>query len=89
MNIIELCKLAVQAGIGSFWRVGPLVRFARLVAEREREACAKLCEDAAAKISDPLLIGQAQHDTGKTVCANLAARIRARTAIGATGGTHD
>lgn len=44
MNVIELCKLARQAGIGMFWRVGPLARFAKLVAEREREACAKHCE---------------------------------------------
>ena len=48
--------------------VHELERFAALVAAAEREACAKVCEDAISS-----------NQVGKNVCTNLAAAIRARS----------
>ena len=44
-----------------------LPRFAELVRADEREACAKVCENATSA-----------NQVGKTVCINLAEKIRAR-----------
>jgi len=45
----EIIEMARQAGIGWGERLGGmpefLERFAKLVAQHEREACAKLCDD--------------------------------------------
>ena len=48
----------------------------RKAVEAEREACAKVCEDAIASISEfhPELV----IEVGENVCTNLAAAIRAR-----------
>lgn len=73
MNIIELCKLARQAGIGMFWRVGPLARFAKMVAEREREACAQACDRYSQGSGDAAMREGAAH------CAIV---IRGRSGIG-------
>jgi len=43
----EIIEMARQAGfiVGEPWREILIERFAKLVAEHEREACAKVCED--------------------------------------------
>jgi hypothetical protein len=53
-----------------------LEAFAKLVAAKEREACAKVCEDAISNIweYDPEYAKQ----IGRNVCTNLATAIRAR-----------
>ena len=51
-------------------------RFAALVAAAEREACAKVCENAIASIWE--YSPQDVKQTGTNVCNNLAAAIRAR-----------
>ncbi len=50
--------------------------FAKLVAAKEREACAKVCDDAIFKIweYDPVYLKL----ISRTVCTNLAKAIRAR-----------
>ena len=61
---------------------GGFVAFAKLVEQHvradEREACAKVCEEAKNHIGDPVLIGTETHYTAHTVCENLARKIRAR-----------
>ena len=53
-----------------------VLRFAKLVAEAEREACAKVCYEAKANIWEfhPYEVREAAN----SVCVNLAATIRAR-----------
>jgi hypothetical protein len=53
-----------------------IYKFAKLVAAKEREACAKVCEDAISNIweYDPEYAKQ----IGRNVCTNLATAIRAR-----------
>lgn len=79
----ELVEMANQAGITyvtghgvASATFGWLDRFAGLVAAREREQCAKVCEDAISSIWEfhPEYVNQ----VGKNVCNNLAAKIRAR-----------
>ena len=41
-EIIEMAKTVRSSG---YWDAFDLINFAKLVAEKEREACAKLCED--------------------------------------------
>ena len=56
MNRVEITRLAQEAGfVGMDGEHGGLRRFAVLVASAEREACAKLLEEAAevAKNADP------------------------------------
>jgi hypothetical protein len=54
----RLKELAEQAGLqntlGCFWQSGDhdLERFAKLVRQDEREACAKLCEEVGDKAKD-------------------------------------
>jgi len=50
--------------------------FAKLVADKEREACAKVCDEAKANIWEfhPYEVREAAN----SVCVNLAATIRAR-----------
>ena len=53
-----------------------LETFAKLVAAKEREECAKVCDDAVFKIweYDPVYLKL----ISRTVCTNLAKAIRAR-----------
>ena len=54
----EIIEMARQAGIGWGERLGGmpefLERFAKLVAQHEREACAKVCEDSVEEAGDEL-----------------------------------
>jgi|GEM_PF-3871450 len=43
----EIISMAHECHVPVDWRVKNLVRFANLVAARERESCAKVCEDEA------------------------------------------
>jgi hypothetical protein len=53
MNLDDIIRMAREAGIGWLERAEGisefLERFANLVAAAEREACAKVCEEMAAK----------------------------------------
>jgi len=79
MNQDDIIKLAMEADV---WVAGlkpyqsRLERFAALVAAAEREACAKMCENAISSIFEfhPEPVKQ----TGRNVCTNLASAIRAR-----------
>jgi len=79
MNRDDIIKLAMEADV---WVAGlepyqsRLEHFAALVAAAEREACAKVCENAISSIFEfhPEPVSQA----GRNVCTNLAAAIRAR-----------
>ena len=65
----EIIEMARQAKLPHYWETGDIVyldaveTFAKLVAEREREACAKVCDDIHFTV-----------DSGN----NFAKRIRAR-----------
>jgi hypothetical protein len=65
----EIIEMARQAGIGWGERLGGmpefLERFAKLVAEHEREACAKLCDD----LDDDLPDGLAGWQYGEAIRA--------------------
>jgi hypothetical protein len=82
MNREDVLRMAQEAGI--VWRdhtvVGSeenlLELFAALVAAHEREACAKVCEDAISSISE--FDEEYVIDVGRNVCTNLAKRIKAR-----------
>jgi len=65
----EIIEMARQAGfiVGEPWREILIERFAKLVAQREREACAKICEE---EYNTGLLMAPAS--------PSLAAAIRAR-----------
>jgi hypothetical protein len=62
MNRKDIINLAVKAGLayksnGHWWiDAGPidyeLEKFAMLVAEQEREACAKVCEEEADRVAE-------------------------------------
>lgn len=54
-----------------------LERFAALVAAKEREACAQVCEQAINSIWD--YAPEDVQRTGRNVCTNLANAIRARS----------
>ena len=49
MNRDDIIRLAREAGIGNSWDLNwhdqIIERFAKLVAQQEREACAKVCEE--------------------------------------------
>lgn len=49
-----------------------------MAVEAEREACAKLCDDAINMITEAAIIGDERRDAGINACTNLAKRIRAR-----------
>lgn len=83
MNRDDIIKLAQEAGVsvrygtlGAECWIEDLESFAALVAAAEREACAKVCENAISSIFEfhPEPVSQA----GRNVCTNLAAAIRAR-----------
>jgi hypothetical protein len=61
----EIIKMAIQAGFGDgiveFIGVKTFQTFAKLVAAKEREACAKICEDFADVDSGPDGIMQDYH----------------------------
>lgn len=74
----EIIELAKQCGLldevngWDVWFPDELEAFAKLVAEKEREACAKLCEETVCKAQD-------SWDRGvNTACTELARAIRAR-----------
>jgi len=79
MNREEIIRMAMEADV---WVAGlepyqsRLEQFADLVAAAEREACAKVCDNAISSIREfhPEPVIQA----GRNVCTNLAAAIRAR-----------
>lgn len=83
MTRYDIFRMAHEAGILQYGypvgeRVaGELERFADLIAEAEREACAKVCE---ATMTDAILGGNKEYNTGRemgaTVCAN---KIRMRS----------
>jgi hypothetical protein len=81
MNREEIIKLARDVGLfvphEGIPENGAFMRFAVLVAAKEREACAQVCVDAIASIR-----GFGTEDakqTGINVCINLAKAIRARS----------
>jgi len=53
-----------------------ILHFAKLVAAKEREACAKACEETKARIWE--FHPYAVREAANSVCVNLAATIRAR-----------
>jgi hypothetical protein len=72
-------KLATEVWQTSRWtseQLKRLERFAELVAEQERDACAKVCEKAVADIWKYHDDGRTE--IGQTVCINLARAIRAK-----------
>ena len=67
MNREQIIRMARnEYGIYAF-TAESLAEFATIIAAAEREACARLCEDATSSIQ-----------VGKNVCTNLANAIRAR-----------
>jgi hypothetical protein len=74
----EILSMASQAGIVALGDVHieleELERFAALVAEKEREACAKVC-DVPCDVDDWEVRGGSD---GRELCNDLAAKIRAR-----------
>lgn len=87
MSTDDIIRMAREAGFNAVLEsmTGPLVfeaepqhleRFAALAAEKEREACAQVCERAIASIFE--YSPQDIQETGRNVCTNLAAAIRAR-----------
>ena len=80
----EIIEMARQAGlhIATDVKWMPIIgieyaeTFAKLVAAKEREECAKVCDDAVFKIweYDPVYLKL----ISRTVCTNLAKAIRAR-----------
>lgn len=78
-------ELFVRHSNGSFVIIDyMLIAYGRAVADAavqaEREACAKLCEEAREQISHPDIIGADVAFGGRNCCTNLAKRIRARGA---------
>ena len=71
----EIIEMARQAGFTVGYGSPALPKheaFAKLVAEKEREACAKVCEETVCKAQD-------SWDRGvNTACTELARAIRAR-----------
>ena len=74
----EIISMAHECHVPVDWRVKNLVRFANLVAARERESCAKVCDDAKSNIGEAVIIGMIEHQTAHNVCENIALKIRAR-----------
>ena len=67
MNREQIIRMAKnEYGIYAF-TADSLAEFAVIIAAAEREACARVCEDAISSIQ-----------VGKNVCTNLANAIRAR-----------
>jgi len=50
----DIVRMAKEAGMESFNICVELDDFAKLVAEHEREACAKVCEDSVEEAGDEL-----------------------------------
>ena len=78
----NIIRMAREAGLAALLRDTQktheaLERFAALVAAAEREACAKVCEDAISSIWEfhPEYVNQ----VGRNVCTNLAAAILVRS----------
>jgi hypothetical protein len=80
----DIIRMAHEAGFHKWYsdpervyHFGCIENFAALVAAHERELCAKACEDAAASIWE--FSSEEVKQTGRNVCTNLAAAIRARS----------
>jgi hypothetical protein len=80
----EIIEMAEQAGVDEWWDSGNeqrevlqehLEAFAKLVAAKEREACAKLCETGI-DTEHPIIKGHIMKDFGAST--HLADAIRAR-----------
>jgi len=76
----EIIEMARQAGF-NHGLDDPIIyaaheRFAKLIAAKEREACAKVCDEAKANIWE--FHPYAVREAANSVCVNLAATIRAR-----------
>ena len=54
MNREDIVRMAKEAGMESFDICVELDDFAKLVAQHEREACAKVCEDSVEEAGDEL-----------------------------------
>ena len=84
----ELIQMAKEAGFeplgGDAWDcfTETIKRFASLVAEAEREACAKACEETDVEQFTYCMV---LHDDGAGTLANAAAAIRARSNAEVTG----
>jgi hypothetical protein len=72
----EIIEMAIQAGvIEGFNSVHPSIEaFAKLVAEREREACAKVCDE----LPTPDIYSDTDQSMWDITCIDCAAAIRAR-----------
>ena len=66
----EIIKMAKEAGFRKTTITNAWFRFAELVAEAEREACAKVCEDNADDLTD---------GDWDNACINCADHIRDRS----------
>ena len=68
----EIIEMAKQAQMPFYWRTGEITyldkleAFAKLVAQHEREACAKVCDDWSAWHGDTKIISKAIRAMGKT-----------------------
>ena len=76
----EIIEMARQAGINTDWEISAykneLQHFAKLVAEKEREACAKVCEKhAEVYASLPKMLTT---DASWAACIDIKDAIRAR-----------
>ena len=66
----DICALAVDFDAMS-GDVGDLIKFARAIAAKEREACAKVCEvEASVILTNATEHYQEGRSMGATVCAN-------------------
>jgi hypothetical protein len=58
MNREDIIRMAREAGIANSWDLNwqdkIIEAFAKLVAQHEREACAKVCEDSVEEAGDEL-----------------------------------
>jgi len=75
----EIIRMAREAGISKPWDQEPvkwetLQRFANLVAEAEREACAKVCDD----LPVPPYVSDKDAHIWDVTCVDCAEAIRAR-----------
>jgi len=72
----DIMRMAKEVWSAGYVHERSLERFAALVAAHEREACAKVCEDAISSFWE--FDQEYVIDVGRNVCTNLAKRIRAR-----------
>jgi hypothetical protein len=75
-DIERLVALARADERNSTWTQEHWTEYERSIAEAEREACAKVCEEAISSIWE--FHPEYVNEVGRNVCTNLAAAIRAR-----------